>query len=243
MRASILLMISSSQIISLTLIRLSWGIYSTELYIVSPEFSISYGLFLSLIPIFFSFLLIRLMKVKGFKPLIIALQSLIVGTSVYMISLPFLSCYSFTIFVLSFILSALALIYGNNKVRNLYAVFFSSLSSILLALTLPLCAILALSAALAIFDIYSVFKGPLSKGIPPFVLSANVSGLSIGIGDLIFYSLIPASLLIDKGLLIAVTGCVLINVGALISMSMLRVKRMLPGLPIPFLLSLPLFFL
>ena len=69
----------------------------------------------------------------------------------------------------------------------------------------------------------------------PLVL--NVKGFQIGLGDLIFYSMIPSAGLLLINLNIAIVLIILIQIGTIFTLLMLRKFKMFPGLPIPIFLS------
>lgn len=96
---------------------------------------------------------------------------------------------------------------------------------------------------LAIFDAYSVFKGPLSSIFefhtervlrPLFVEHGNVA---VGLGDLFSYSLAASSSALSESLPLLFIPVLLLNAGIVITVLMLkRAKRPLPGLTIPIIL-------
>lgn len=236
-------MILLTQALSLTFTYAVWLPYTTSLYVVPEETSVQYGLFLSLIPILSSFILFRFIKKSYFRLYISLLQAAIVGLSSYVIieaTFPSLSLPTSTILTVA---SMIGLVYGGRKTKKVFVVLFSSLTSALLALTLPPLAVLTFSAIMAAFDVYAVFIGPLSKAPLPLALSLEVGNTVIGIGDVIFYALITSSLFIHKGPYYGLLALLTIELGALASYRLLKRRPLLPGLPIPLLLSLPLFLL
>ncbi|MEM5766491.1 MAG: hypothetical protein QW423_02580 [Candidatus Aenigmatarchaeota archaeon] len=104
---------------------------------------------------------------------------------------------------------------------------------------------------LAVYDIYAVFGGPLKKildkpvrtkrgfkaridFLPILILDFNF--VKIGLGDIIFYSMLPAVGLMLYGLWKMVLTLIATNFGVLLTLSLLKKKRIpLPGLPIPVL--------
>jgi len=106
---------------------------------------------------------------------------------------------------------------------------------------------------LAIYDIYAVFAGPLKK-----ILGKPVKGkkvvrikidflpllivdfdlIKIGLGDVVFYSMLPAVGFMLFGLPRMFLTLFATNLGVLITIHLLRKKRIpLPGLPIPMVLG------
>lgn len=106
---------------------------------------------------------------------------------------------------------------------------------------------LALPIAFAIYDIYAVFKGPLKSligtapGIALVGMSIKAGEFTLGLGDIVFYTLLPSLALFQFGASLGVMPAILtilaIDVGMVITLFLLSRKRLLPGLPIPMLLG------
>jgi hypothetical protein len=99
--------------------------------------------------------------------------------------------------------------------------------------------ILILPIIFAIYDIYAVFRGPLKKliesdhasSIAP--LSTSVGELQLGMGDSIFYSLMPVAGYLLGGILSSILVIISIHVGVIITLHLLSKRGAFPGLPIP----------
>lgn len=106
----------------------------------------------------------------------------------------------------------------------------------------------------AMYDIYAVFKGPLKRvvaGSPKIrgkPKKVNLEFLSlqlldfgfvrIGLGDIVFYSMIPSISFLIAGLSGALLTIITTNIGVILTMVIFIKKKMaLPGLPIPMLLG------
>ena len=113
--------------------------------------------------------------------------------------------------------------------------------------TLPLWTALALPIAFALYDIYAVFRGPLKAliGTAPNIalvgMSIKAGEFTLGLGDVVFYSLLPSlayfTFYNKLGIAPALLTIVAINVGMVITLYLLSKRRLLPGLPIPMLLG------
>ena len=106
---------------------------------------------------------------------------------------------------------------------------------------------------LAIYDIYAVFAGPLRKilGVPTKakkVLKKKINFLpllivdfgliKIGLGDIVFYSMLPAVGFMIYGIPKMVLTLLATNFGVFLTLHLLRKKKTpLPGLPIPMILG------
>jgi hypothetical protein len=112
------------------------------------------------------------------------------------------------------------------------------------ASTLPPLTAIILPAAFAIYDVYAVFKGPLKQLIsaaPGSALagvSVKVSEFTIGLGDNVFYAMLPSLALFYSKWVIAIATMVAIDIGVWITLSLLARRKVLPGLPIPVFLGL-----
>jgi presenilin-like A22 family membrane protease len=102
---------------------------------------------------------------------------------------------------------------------------------------------LALPVAFSVYDIYAVFKGPLkalvgtAPGIALVGMSVRAGEFTLGLGDIVFYTLLPSLAYFQWGILQSLCVIVAIDVGMVITLFMLTRRRLLPGLPIPMLLG------
>lgn len=112
------------------------------------------------------------------------------------------------------------------------------------ASTIPFLTALILPAVFSIYDIYAVFRGPLRQLVsmaPEEALAGVTSRLgefSIGTGDTIFYSLLPALALYQFGVAAALLTLGAVDIGVVVTLYLLARSKMLPGLPIPMALGL-----
>jgi len=157
--------------------------------------------------------------------------------SIFLVCLVFLVAYSKTFYFLSKFLS---LFIGAE-----IAGYFSTILQPPTVLVFPL--------LLAIYDIYAVFAGPLKRilGKPTKakkvvkikidflpLLIVDFDLIKIGLGDVVFYSMLPATAFMLFGLQKMLLTLVATNLGVLITIYLLRKKRIpLPGLPIPMFLG------
>jgi len=103
---------------------------------------------------------------------------------------------------------------------------------------------LALPIAFSVYDIYAVFRGPLKAligtepGIALVGMSIKAGQFTVGLGDIVFYTLLPSLALYQYGLAPSLYTILAIDVGMAITLFLLSRKRLLPGLPIPMLLGI-----
>ena len=113
-----------------------------------------------------------------------------------------------------------------------------------LAETLPPWTALALPIAFSIYDIYAVFRGPLKAliGTAPNIalvgMSIKAGEFTLGLGDVVFYTLLPSLAYFQWGIGEALYAIVAIDVGMVITLFLLSKRRLLPGLPIPMLFGI-----
>lgn len=125
--------------------------------------------------------------------------------------------------------------------------------AMLLLFVLPLITILVLCSVTAVWDLFSVFAGPLkmivedfkatpkgnTKMVSMLLLRAGPGG--IGLGDIVFYCLtIGAGAVVGPG--VGIAACVGVLAGVLLTLRILTTHKSiaLPGLPLPLLFALVL---
>ena len=144
-----------------------------------------------------------------------------------------------------------------NSLSMLILIFFGVSIGLIFIDILPFWSVITIVLIMSFYDIYTVFRGPLKKlidnissgsgvGINPkgeeLLKGVTVSykGLHIGLGDIIFYSmLIGESYLLPRYKFVALSLVTIsILTGSYITLKLLKRKRALPALPIPALISL-----
>ncbi|MGQ9468906.1 MAG: hypothetical protein ACUVTD_03650 [Nitrososphaerales archaeon] len=135
-----------------------------------------------------------------------------------------------TLVMLSMIISA--------EVGAFFAITFSPITVLLILI------------AFALYDVYTVFKGPLKKLIEgageEYIaqLSMIIGDVQVGMGDLIFYCMLPSVGFVLEGLKGALITILATDIGIFITFTILLKKKIFPGLPLPVSLgSIALLFL
>ena len=109
--------------------------------------------------------------------------------------------------------------------------YFASAIPILTAILLPL--------GFALYDVYTVFRGPLKTLINTLpeesmtTMASKIGDFSIGTGDTVFYAMVPALGYYQFGFSSAFLAILAVDVGVVITLYLLSKARLLPGLPIP----------
>ncbi|MCS4539246.1 MAG: hypothetical protein HYU03_00945 [Thaumarchaeota archaeon] len=140
--------------------------------------------------------------------------------------------------VLAAILAASTFIARLASLRSVVTVLLSAEVGSYLASTIPFLTAILIPVVFSIYDIYAVFKGPLKhlisispENIGP--ISTRVGEFTIGVGDTVFYSMLPSLVFFQFNLVCAIITALAVNAGVVFTLYALARSRMLPGLPIP----------
>lgn len=112
------------------------------------------------------------------------------------------------------------------------------------ASTIPYLTAILVPIAFSIYDIYAVFRGPLRQLVTLAsadslgTVSTKVGELTLGVGDTVFYSMIPSIVLFRFNLNYAFLTMLAVDAGVIVTLYLLNRVRLLPGLPIPVALGL-----
>ena len=132
--------------------------------------------------------------------------------------------------------------------RNIVVVFLGGALGVFLGWSIPVVSALLILAFLAVYDVITVYKGPVGKiansGLDQLKgLSFSFRELEMGLGDLVFYSMLCAVMLLNDNFggwipyLLSLAG---VLIGSFLTFIMLKKKGIFPGLPIPIFLGLGL---
>jgi hypothetical protein len=109
--------------------------------------------------------------------------------------------------------------------------YFATAIPILTAILLPL--------GFSLYDIYTVFRGPLKTLINTLpdesltTMASSIGGFSIGTGDTVFYAMVPALGYYTFGFSSAFLAILAVDAGVVVTLYLLSKSKLLPGLPIP----------
>jgi presenilin len=152
----------------------------------------------------------------------------------------------------SSLVTAIALglfVFGKAKTRQLAGVvLLSALTGVFLGSNIDPLTALVLAGALVVYDIVAVFRGPvgaLAKSMEAGDLPGamfNYQELSIGMGDMVFYSLLAMTALLF-GLVAFVGAAIGIVAGTFLGFKALQRFEMFPGLPFSLVLGIAGMFL
>lgn len=195
-----------------------------------------------------------LLKWKSKKMIVLltgfALTAASVLLSIYYLSL-LLSSYPnweiyvviMTIFITVFFDLAIFKIGGG--VANIAVVVLGGALGVFLGNSIPVWSAVLILAFLAVYDIVAVYKGPVGKiassGLDELKgLSYSFKDIQMGLGDLVFYSMLCAVMLLNYGWVSYFASLAGILGGSFFTLLVLERKGIFPGLPIPIFLGLSL---
>src|SRR5437870_8078070 len=135
-------------------------------------------------------------------------------------------------------------VFGKGQTRQLSGVTaLGALTGVFLGYSIGLITALVLVGALVVYDIVAVFRGPVGA-LAKAVEAGDLPGamytygeLTIGMGDLVFYSLVATTAIVSFGLLSFFGTAVGILAGSYLGFKALSKYEMFPGLPFSLLLG------
>jgi presenilin-like A22 family membrane protease len=130
-----------------------------------------------------------------------------------------------------------------NKIRNAVVVCLGGALGVFFGASISLLSAVLILCFLAVYDVFAVYKGPVGKialvGLDQLKgLSFSFKDFQMGLGDLVFYSMLSGIMLFNFGFLSYVVSFAGILAGVFLTFVMLEKRRIFPGLPIPVLLGL-----
>ena len=136
------------------------------------------------------------------------------------------------------------LVFGKGSTRQLVGVVLvSGFTGLFLGASIPLLTALILAGALVVYDVVAVFRGPvgaLAKSLEMGDLPGavfNYRELTIGMGDMVFYSLVATTALLNFGVFPFFATGVGIIAGTFLGFKALQRFEMFPGLPFSLILG------
>jgi presenilin-like A22 family membrane protease len=148
---------------------------------------------------------------------------------------------------LSILLTALfdlAIFRLGSKARNVAVVCLGGALGVFFGASIPLLSALLILAFLAVYDVIAVYRGPVGKiaqsGLDQLQgLSYSFKDVQMGLGDLVFYSMLSGTMLFNfNSLLPCLVSIIGILAGSFITLMLLEKKGIFPGLPFPILLGI-----
>ncbi len=159
----------------------------------------------------------------------------------------FLSATSWGWLVISFLGTAaltIAVFKSKGPLHLAGIVLIGGLTGTFLGVSIPTLTAVALLVALAGYDLFAVYKGPIGKmaqstDLEEFTGAVFTYGdLTVGMGDMVFYSMLASNSMMNFGPLPFLAAAVGLIVGAYLGFKMLEGRDMFPGLPFAIVLGL-----
>ena len=139
--------------------------------------------------------------------------------------------------------------------RNVCVILVGGALGVFFGKFIPLWSAIAILSFLAVYDVIAVYKGPIGKiaqaqsggGLDELQgLSFSFRDIQMGLGDLVFYSMLTGAVFFNFiyayafpwGFLPCIIAIIGILVGSIVTFYMLEHRGVFPGLPFPILLGL-----
>jgi presenilin-like A22 family membrane protease len=125
-------------------------------------------------------------------------------------------------------------------------VLIGAMTGTFLGVSIPTLTAVALLLALAAYDLFAVYKGPIGKmaqstDLEEFTGAVFTYGdLTVGMGDMVFYSMLASNSMMNFGPIPFVAAAIGVIIGAYLGFKMLEGRDMFPGLPFAIILGLGL---
>jgi presenilin-like A22 family membrane protease len=138
-------------------------------------------------------------------------------------------------------------IFRFSKARNVAVIGLGGALGVFFGYSIPLYSAVLILAFLAVYDVFAVYRGPVGKiaqsGLDKLSgLSFSFKDIQMGLGDLVFYSMLTGSMFFSfpNSILPVAMSVVGILAGSIITFFILEKKGIFPGLPFPIMLGLAL---
>jgi presenilin-like A22 family membrane protease len=194
-----------------------------------------------------------LLKRKSQK-IIFALIAVALTTASLLLSIVYLSAIfayapalDFLVLPLSILVTVifdLAIFKLGSKARNAAVVLLGGGLGVFFSAVIPFFSAVLILVFLAVYDVFAVYYGPVGKiahsGLDQLQgLSFSFKDVQMGLGDLVFYSMLTGSILLNYDSLLPYFASLIgILAGSFLTLIMLEKKGIFPGLPFPIVLGL-----
>jgi presenilin-like A22 family membrane protease len=161
------------------------------------------------------------------------------------LNIPYVEVLILTLATLITALADIAIFRMQNSLSDAIVLCLGGALGAFLGASIPPLSTMLILVALAVYDAFAVYYGPLGKiahsGLDQFRgLSFSFKDIQMGLGDLTFYSMLSGHMLIFFGFLPCLASMIGISLGCLLAFKMLIKRGMFPGLPFPIFFGLAL---
>jgi presenilin-like A22 family membrane protease len=139
---------------------------------------------------------------------------------------------------------ALAIYKSKGPLHLAGIVLIGGMTGTFLGVSIPTLTAVVLLVALAAYDLFAVYKGPIGKiaqsaDLEEFTGAVFTYGdLTVGMGDMVFYSMLASNSMMNFGAVPFLAAAAGLIVGAYLGFKMLEGRDMFPGLPFAIILGL-----
>jgi len=160
-----------------------------------------------------------------------------------LLSLPNWEIYVAIIAIAVTVVFDFAVFKGSETSRNVVVVLLGGALGVFLGWSIPILSAVLILAFLAVYDIITVYKGPVGKiassGLDQLKgLSFSFRDIQMGLGDLVFYSMLCAAMFRWLSWYAYVFSFIGVVVGSFVTFRILEKRGIFPGLPVPIFLGL-----
>jgi presenilin-like A22 family membrane protease len=151
-----------------------------------------------------------------------------------------------TLSIIITILFDLAIFRLGNIPRNTAVICLGGALGVFFGKFIPLWTAVLILAFLAVYDVIAVYKGPIGKIATSAALdqleglSYSFKDIQMGLGDLVFYSMLTGTIFFNSqsNILPTIMAIIGIMAGTIITFILLQRRGIFPGLPFPIMLGL-----
>jgi presenilin-like A22 family membrane protease len=141
------------------------------------------------------------------------------------------------------VLADFAIFRTRSKASDMIVLCLGGALGAFLGVSIPTLSAVLILVALAVYDAFAVYYGPLGKiahsGLDQFRgLSFSFKEIQMGLGDLTFYSMLSGHMLLYFGFMPCLASVIGILFGCLLAFRMLKKRGVFPGLPFPIFFGL-----
>lgn len=145
--------------------------------------------------------------------------------------------------VLVTVFTGYAIFRFSGRVGNLMVILLGGALGTFLGASIPTVSAILILCFSAIYDTFAVYHGPVGKialtGLERLPgLSFSFKDIQMGLGDLVFYSMLSGHVFLNFSLISYAATVMGIIIGCLLTFRLLEKERMFPGLPFPILFGL-----
>lgn len=178
----------------------------------------------------------------------IYLSAIYLSPTLSRFTVPHIQAFILTFSLTIAILTSYTIFRVQTSLCNLIIICLGGALGTFLGTSIPTLSTILILCFLAVYDVFAVYHGPVGKialtGLEKLPgLSFSSKNIQMGLGDLVFYSMLSGHMLLNFSLISCIASIIGILSGCLLAFKLLERKGMFPGLPFPILFGLTVGFL